>query len=167
MASLWFEELPGDWAIRALSAPADVLAPDSTSPAGAPFLAYSDAPAARGWHLLAPPHREVWLNGLPVLAGVRTLCDRDEIRTDAGDTFFFSTEELAAVTALPAGDATIMCPRCRQQVETGTSAVRCPQCNLWHHQSDTLPCWTYAPTCAMCPQPSALDAGFQWTPTEL
>ena len=44
------------------------------------------------------------------------------------------------------------------------SAVRCPQCGIWYHQHDQLPCWTYAPACGFCPQSTALDAGFAWTP---
>jgi hypothetical protein len=71
------------------------------------------------------------------------------------------------VSPMPETPRGMMCPRCRQRIEKETLAVRCPQCGLWHHQSEELPCWTYSSTCAMCPQPSALDAGYQWTPTEL
>ena len=45
----------------------------------------------------------------------------------------------------------------------GTPAVQCPACGRWFHQSAELPCWTYSDHC-LCPQPTALDCGYQWTP---
>lgn len=179
MAHLWFQDLPNEWAVIPLETPraelasllvtahGDVPTGDARDgSADAVFLQHGTG-NQRAWHLLAAPDAEVWVNGLPVLAGLRVLADRDEIRIDGRDTFFFSTEELARVTPMPVTDKPVMCPRCRQRIEPDTLGVRCPQCGLWHHQSDDLPCWTYAPTCALCPQPSALDAGFRWTPMEL
>jgi hypothetical protein len=119
------------------------------------------------WHLLAPFGANLWVNGLPLLAGLRVLDDRDEIRVENGRPLFFATEELARVVPMPDSNRAMMCPRCQQRIDAGTAAVRCPRCALWHHESGDLPCWTYSPTCTLCPQPSALDAGFQWTPMEL
>ena len=119
------------------------------------------------WHLIASPVSAIWVNGLPLLAGFRVMRDRDEIRLADGSSGFFSTEALARVSPMPATDRPMSCPRCRQRVEPESPAVSCPACGLWHHQLDDRPCWTYAPTCSLCPQPTALDAGFQWTPTEL
>lgn len=167
MPLLWIEDSPGEWAIRPLSAAHVALSAREARCDSVPMLVHCESTTARGWHLLAPLTEHVWLNGLPLVAGIRALCDRDEIRSSDGTSYFYSVEELARVTPLPSTDAALMCPRCRQQIEQGTDAVLCPQCRLWHHQSDDLPCWTYAPTCAMCPQPSALDAGYQWTPMEL
>lgn len=167
MPVLWIEDSPGAWAIRQLTAPRDALGARAAQGAPAPALVHCESASARGWHLLAPLTEHVWLNGLPLVAGIRALCDRDEIRSSDGTSFFYSVEELAQVTPLPSAETQMMCPRCRQQIEQGTDAVLCPQCHLWHHQSVVLPCWTYAATCAMCPQPSALDAGYQWTPMEL
>jgi len=45
--------------------------------------------------------------------------------------------------------------------------VRCPQCGVWHHQSDELPCWVYSSSCSLCDHPTALDAGYRWIPGEL
>lgn len=182
MAHLWVEETVGDWAVVPLHSPRvdlDALSrtardrqrnaapvPAAPSLSGAALL-NTGSPGHGAWHLVAPPHVELWINGMPMLAGLHVMADRDEIRFDARDTFFFSTEALARVSPMPITDKAVMCPRCRQRIEPHTLAVCCPPCGLWHHQSDELPCWTYAPTCALCPQPTPLDAGFRWTPTEL
>jgi len=80
---------------------------------------------------------------------------------------FFSTELLAGVTPYPGSERPILCARCKAEIATASPAVRCPRCGAWHHQSDELPCWTYAERCSVCDQPTALDAGFAWTPEEL
>jgi hypothetical protein len=50
-------------------------------------------------------------------------------------------------------------------ITKGTPAVRCPKpgCRRWHHQTDELPCWVYAPSCG-CDQPTTLDDTYHWTP---
>ena len=80
---------------------------------------------------------------------------------------YFSTETLARIEPLSEEDATGCCPRCKQGLTAGQPAVKCPGCGVWHHQSDELPCWTYAERCAICGGSTALDAGFSWTPEEL
>ena len=119
------------------------------------------------WALLCPPQSDVRLNGLPVPLGLAVLADRDELRIPGESARFFSTETLARVEACPDTAAHSFCPRCKQAIESGSAAVRCPGCGLWHHSSDDLPCWSYAPTCAGCSQETALNAGFRWTPEEL
>ena len=106
------------------------------------------------------------VNGMPLLTGIRVLRDRDELEVN-GVHAFFSTETLALVEPMPRGDKRVFCPRCKQGIESESAAVRCPRCRVWHHQSDDLPCWTYAERCALCDQPTALDAGYRWTPEEL
>lgn len=178
MAHLWIEEYPGDWAVILLESSRVDLTTLRKSARGATRertrartrAAYLLRDAAReraAWHLLARPEIAISINGLPLLGGLRVLDDRDEIRLAGDDALFFSTEELARVVPTPITDKPMMCPRCRQRVEPGTLAVCCPDCRLWYHQSDALPCWTYAPTCALCPQPTPLDTGFRWTPMEL
>ena len=122
--------------------------------------------AAPVWALLAAAEGEVRVNGFPPVAGVRVLQDRDEIRATPSHALFFSTETLARVEEFPGSERPIFCGRCRQPMEKGQLAVRCPSppCGIWYHQSEQLPCWTYAPTCAFCPQSTSLDAGFAWTP---
>jgi len=116
------------------------------------------------WVLLAAP--SVHVNGARLLTGIRVLHDRDELR--AGDRrSFFSTESLAEVVAFPGGERPVFCPRCKLEIAPTSPAVRCPQCRVWHHQSEEFPCWTYGERCAMCDQPTALDAGFRWSPEEL
>jgi hypothetical protein len=106
------------------------------------------------------------LNGAQVPLGLAILEDRDEIRLPAVHAWF-STETQAQVEPFPPSATRGFCPRCKQAIDPGSSAVRCPGCGLWHHASDDLPCWTYAPTCAACAHTTDLDAGFRWTPEDL
>ena len=182
MAHLWVEETAGEWAVIRLessSVPLAVLSdtartaprgrwPQRVSPGGVrATLRRAEGPTLHGWYLVAAPADAIWINGLRLISGMRALVDRDEIRLAAGAVGFFSTEVLACVTPMVASERPTVCPRCRQDVVADTPAVRCPACALWHHQADALPCWTYAPTCALCPQPSALNAGYRWTPEDL
>lgn len=116
------------------------------------------------WFLLAGAASGARVNGLAPVAGVRVLQDRDEIRATPSNTLFFSAETLARAEEFPASERAVYCGRCRQAMETGQLAVRCPQCGIWYHQTESLPCWTYAPACAFCPQSTPLDAGFSWIP---
>jgi hypothetical protein len=117
--------------------------------------------------------RESWVltgaarvNGMPLLTGIHVLRDGDEVEVN-GVRAFFSAEVLAQVRPLLRGDELVFCPRCKQEITTQSAAVQCPQCGVWHHQSDDLPCWTYSQRCALCDQPTALDAGYRWTPGKL
>ena len=116
------------------------------------------------WVVIGSP--TVHANGVPLDAGIRVLRDRDELRVD-GHRTFFSTETLATVASFPGGDRAVFCPRCKLQIAPESAAVRCPRCGVWHHQSEELPCWTYAERCTLCDQASRLDAGFGWTPEDL
>jgi hypothetical protein len=131
------------------------------------------------WSLLARKRADVLLNGAPLVLGVSLLADRDEITVrdeiairegaaGGGLRCFFSAERLAQVVAFPGGGP-LRCPRCKQPIAQGEPAVQCPgpACGAWHHQSPELPCWTYGETCALCDQPTPLDAGFRWTPEDL
>lgn len=117
------------------------------------------------WHLLATSAARVRINGLPLLAGLRTLRDRDQISIGEGSAYF-SIEERAHCVAFPGADRKLFCARCRQELLQGVTAVRCPQCNVWHHQTDELPCWTYAAHCGLCAQPTDLEAGYRWRPED-
>jgi hypothetical protein len=123
------------------------------------------------WSLLVSPDLMVRLNGVLVALGIASLRDRDAILVcdprGAGRRFFFSTEELAEIKPFR-GLADVCCPRCKEKIEPDTPAVQCPLCGVWHHERDGRRCWTYAPHCAACHnQPTSLNAGFRWTPTEL
>ena len=121
----------------------------------------------RHWFLLVPGTQSVRTNGSPVLAGVRRLRDQDELRVRGfrPGLFFFSTESLARIQPLPEGSDRVYCARCRQEIAAESPIVKCPSCGMVHHQSEEFNCWTYADTCAMCNQPTALDSGrLRWTP---
>lgn len=118
------------------------------------------------WVLVSAGKAGVRINGMPVFMGIRVLQDQDEICV-AGERVFFSTERLAHVDAFPGDESPIFCPRCKQLIPRGSPVVRCPQCQVFHHQSEELPCWTYSNTCALCGQSTTLDASYRFTPEDL
>ena len=141
-----------------------------TKEAGAGVLLMRAADGHRGtdsWVLLAGPDSQVRVNGRLLLWGAHALQDQDEIRVGSETTAFFSTERLARIEPMEEGPREIYCPRCSLQIAVGTPSVRCPRCGIWHHASEEYPCWGYAPTCTLCPQPTPLGAGFRWTPAHL
>jgi hypothetical protein len=162
VAHLWVEEARGRWAVLPLETQRFALG------RGVMLRRYS-SPGGRHeeWCVLSDPTTRIAVNGVPLTTGIRVLDDRDEITAPGRGSVFFSTERLARCEPLPPAERPLVCPRCRQPIAIGSPAVRCPRCALWHHQSAELPCWTYSPTCALCPQPTALDAGFRWTPEDL
>jgi len=139
---------------RGLGGTAAALLLRSRTDQGEVWLAMSATPAG------------VALNGAPLHAGIHVLADRDEIRVAGLGRVFFSTEQLARVVPFPGAGTPAFCPRCKQEVAADSPAVRCPACQRWYHQSDEYPCWTYTEQC-LCGHPTALDAGFQWTPNGL
>ena len=128
-----------------------------------------DDPSGTLWVVVARREAQPLINGVPSRLGLTVLDDRDEIRVPGVPPMFFSTEVLPTVQPLPEAATLGHCPRCQQTLVAGHAAVRCPQCGLWHHETVDLPCWTYQPRCAnpACPQATALDAGFSWTPETL
>lgn len=177
MAHLWTIDDVGAWA--AMSLDADVLlladsgltrvagAAEALRAASSAMLHRDGRGAHARWTLLVPPHAPILVNGAPVPLGIVALADRDEIRLAPGSRMFFSTETLATVEPYPADSPRGFCPRCKQRIEPGSAAVKCPACGLWHHASGALPCWTYGENCAACPQATSLEAGFGWTPEEI
>jgi len=129
------------------------------------LIVRTDGEGSHAWTLVASPGSRARVNGRAPVAGICALSDHDEIRTEAGVQYFYSTELLAEIEPFPEPERPIYCGRCRQPIATGTPAVRCPgaSCGIWYHQSADLPCWTYD-KCMICGQSSALDAGFSWTP---
>ena len=171
MAQLWIRDA-GGWAVAPLDGTRLAMAglPGAAPIRGAAGRAMLLRPGAddRGdWHLLAAPASGIAVNGLPLSAGLRVLADRDELQVPGSGTLYFSTERLARIEPLPALSHEVPCPRCRQPIATGTPAVRCPGCEVWHHGVNEPSCWSYAPTCALCEHSTAADAGFTWTPEGL
>jgi hypothetical protein len=117
------------------------------------------------WALLCSPGVEVFVNGDPVVLGIRMLMDRDSIRLRGGECVFFSTESLARIVPY-SGARAIPCARCKTDIAPGTLAVRC-QCGAWHHQEGALACFTYDQKCANCDRPTAMNGGYLWSPEGL
>ncbi len=143
------------------------LATDSKRHASkAALMVRTGAGGTQAWVLIASDDAGVRVNSEAPVAGLRVLADRDRIRTPDGRRLFFSTEALAQVEPFPGAERAVYCGRCRQQIETGAPAVRCPRCGVWYNQGGDLPCWTYAEKCVFCGRATALDTGYQWTPED-
>lgn len=125
---------------------------------------------AETWVLINPPGVPALVNGIPTFAGIKELVDKDEIRiAGTSNRFFYSTERIARVEPFPGCEQPVLCQRCKQPITKGSPVVRCPQprCQVLHHQSEGLNCWTYSDRCSNCDQPTALNAGYRWTPEGL
>jgi hypothetical protein len=179
MAHLWMKNETNRWAMQALDAdgyglPGErpvclpSLSEDAAGPCGIAVRRIDD-PSGVQWVLLVRPGTHVSINGMPLRVGAAVLDNRDEVRTPDGRVIFFSTETLARVEPFPADGRRMFCPRCKQQINDGDSAVKCPgpDCGLWHHESADMPCWSYCAECSGCAQQTALDTGFRWTPEDL
>lgn len=177
MAHLWIKNGSEQWAALPLEAGAFVLTTNPPSPvqnlpgAGESVskvvLLCQKRAGETSWVLVSGRGRDVRINGSNLTLGVQRVTDRDEINIEGIGTLYFSTESLARTEPFPNGTQDLYCPRCKQVLENGSFVVKCPQCRTWYHQSEDLPCWSYSETCALCPQPTDLNAGFRWTPEEL
>ena len=177
MAHLWIKNDSGQWAVLLLEADAFDLSTNPPRPldgrvagehlASSTVLINAGADGRDVWALIAGLTSDVRVNGQPVSIGIRVVKDRDEIRVRPVGALYFSTERLARVEAFARFGQALYCPRCKQLLAENTAAVRCPQCNVWHHQTEELPCWTYSETCALCSQPTDLNSTFQWSPEDL
>lgn len=174
MAHLWIEESSSasgepEWMMRPLDGESAVPLTAShnghpnAGPPHAALLLCSWMAEAESWLIMSVVPAGVALNGTPLRAGIRLLTDRDEIRIAGLGRVFFATERLARAESFAGADQRIDCPRCKQEIVAGTVGVRCPACARWFHQSAELSCWTYSDRC-LCPQPTALDHGFRWSP---
>ncbi len=156
-------------AVQAVQAESD----NSGMENGTVILIRSDSKSGKSqkenWLLMSKNANDVSVNGIPLMTGIKELSDRDEIMLKDAGRFFFSGERLARKAPLPELGRKVFCPRCKQEIETGTTAVRCPNpdCSVWHHETEELPCWTYAEKCALCDQNTDLNSGYRWTPETL
>jgi len=148
----------------------------SAGPIRSPILQLGQG---ESWLFLLPPDTRAYVNGQRLSLGMRVLRDLDEILLPMTSTaeaeaaepqrLFFSTERLAMVQPFPGAEKPVFCSRCKDLIQVGQLAVRCPsgRCGLWHHETAEQPCWTYAEKCSNCDQATALDAGYRWTPDQL
>lgn len=171
MSHLWIKDEEQQWAVFLLLSDTYALEPflewstRTTESGSAVSIVRSSGEENEQWHLLVPHGVRVSVNGLPIITGLRTLRDRDQI-TIGDRTAYFSTEERVQRVPFPGGERKFFCARCRQELIVGVSAVKCSQCNVWHHQTNELPCWTYAAHCALCSQQTDLEAGYRWQPDD-
>ncbi|HVS04230.1 MAG TPA: hypothetical protein VMT16_15810 [Thermoanaerobaculia bacterium] len=169
-AQLWMRA-DDEWAVLPASGALDVgvAPPRAAAAADAGPGRVLLLPGAGGWALVAGARRRVRVDGLAVGLGLRWLADRELVVVEGLPALVFATEAPARVEPFPGLGRAVDCPRCRQPLRNGAPAVRCPApgCGLWHHQDEELSCWSYAGTCAGCPQPTALDGAPRWTPEEL
>ena len=180
MAHLWMRrpsavdagQSVGEWVATALegeafrfAANAAHLSPTACEDGTTAMVLRSRGPDGESWVLVGSDTTRI--NGAPLLSGIRVLADRDEVQV--GGQVFFSTEHLACVEPFPGAGQPIFCPRCKQEIALASPAVQCPGtgCRVWHHQSDDLPCWTYAERCALCDQPTETGTTYRWTPEEI
>jgi hypothetical protein len=172
MAQIWARSESGDWeavkvegdAFALVAGPQPIAPPDTE----AGVLCRRFAGRSREtWVLLSSPSVDLRVNGAPLLTGIRVLEDRDAIQLSDESPTYFSSERLAEVELFPGSPEAVYCPRCKTEIAAGGAAVRCPGCESWHHQNETFGCWLYADRCALCDHPTALDAGYRWSPEEL
>jgi hypothetical protein len=177
MAHIWIKNKAQQWAVLQLRQTALALTPEGPKPIDyltreralpASILLLPTGEADCKWVLVAGSTAEVSINGLPLVAGIRVLSDKDEISFSSLDSYYYySSESLAKVENFPASEQTLFCPRCKQEITDGELAVRCPACKVWHHETEELNCWTYSDGCALCAHPTEMNASFRWTPEEL
>lgn len=181
MPYLWFVEEESRWEAMPLSElPVDVGAdvpravaaePSSTGTKRVPIqkatliVPVKDG-ACQTSVLIWSPDETVRVNGWALTTGLRVLADKDEIQIGDRVPLFYSSESVAEIETFPGSDREIFCPRCTLAIQKGQSVVRCPNCQLIHHQDVELGCWVYAPGCASCSYPTAMDGGFRWAPDE-
>ncbi|MGD0293340.1 MAG: hypothetical protein ABSB30_05755 [Terracidiphilus sp.] len=176
MAHLWLQDTiswraqrldAAQYELAASPTPQAVEAPMGTACGETARLIRTDKSGMPAWALIASHNAGVRVNSRGVTAGLCVLSDRDEIRIGNGSQYFFSTETPATVVPFPGADRTVYCGRCREPIEAGAPAVRCPNpsCGIWYNESAELPCWTYSDKCSFCGYPTA-DAGFSWTPED-
>jgi len=174
MAHIWLQNKAWEWTAHPLagdefSLEAFLNEAPGRAPAlgGAPSdiqLLKTETDNQENWAVVAGYESGLSINGIPLPLGIRILRDRDEIRWSPDGFGFFSSEELAAVVDFPHCDRKIFCPRCKQEIVPGTPAVRCPSCRIWHHQSEELPCYSYADSCATCTRKTCINGEYEWVP---
>lgn len=181
MPYLWFAEAESRWTALPLSEMAVDVGADiprtmaaehcptrtkQDSRRDAAFLVPTGDSASRVSVLLWGPEETIRVNGWRLTTGLRVLADKDEIVIGDRAPLFFSSESVACVESFAGSDREIFCPRCTLKIEKNAPVVRCPNCGIVHHENAELGCWTYASECAVCAHPTAMDAGFRWTPEE-
>ena len=179
MALVWQPGQDGHWdplwlrsrvcyCVAGTLTPSDVVDAE-TAASGLATLVRTETVAGEQWVLLRSLGSQVHRNGSPLLLDMAVLRHRDHVllfdaATGERHRFFFSAEQPAVVEPLPA-ELSPVCPRCKERIEPGSAAVRCPECGVFHHQRVDRSCWSYGNVCGACRlQPTALDGSLRWSP---
>jgi hypothetical protein len=183
MSGLWIRDRSG-WALASLcedltyelsihsSAPVRIAKRKQVKTDSAILLPWRDGNQQKWIVMGGCKAAGIFINGSALsCSGIQVLKDRDEILLNGGTRIFYSAARSAAVEPFPGAENTVSCVRCRNPIDTGAEAIRCPnaKCGAWYHASDTSPCWTYSTTCAICKQPTEKGAagGASFTPEGL
>lgn len=150
MAYLWVErgertrrlavELTGDVWVLSTGVPTPLGEWNCDGSIARPTLLVHRGNAADAqWVLLAGHEANVRVNGSPMGVASHVLRDHDEILLGDAEIgswrrCFFSLAGMVTVEPFPAGGDLMCCPRCKQPILDGQSAVRCPACGLWRHE---------------------------------
>jgi len=113
-----------------------------------------------GLLLFAKP--AVAVNGQPALP-LQPLADWDEIAIGLA-LWCVGFDAVPEREIFRTTDPPLHCARCCNPFLAGTRTIICPQCDAHYHDSETLPCWTYGPTCTRCQRPTG---GTVWHPAPL
>jgi hypothetical protein len=154
-----FDPERGDWQQHPLGSPAGIGFDDqgrfTAGPPADKILArlhpFSDSYGKQRWAMIVfdKGNRVLHLNGMTPFS-LHVLQDRDELSA-AGQKLYFSSEQVVQIEKfeLAKGQQPLNCPRCKDVIEAGTPAVKCPACGLWFHESEELglTCWSYDAKC--------------------
>lgn len=111
----------------------------------------------------------VRVNGAPLVAGLKLLCDRDEILAGTS-RFYFSAEAPPEVKMQPMEEHRVRCGVCRMPIQPGDQVVVCPRCGMVFHQLDERDgrpekkCWTHRESCLRCGHPTSMTGEAAWRP---
>lgn len=170
MAAIW-THLPDEWGVMQLTEGHAVLRDDACAPVARADGNDGPNESALLVHrkngnsplLLCAADSNVLVNGSPTF-GIRILADRDEVRVGR-QQFYFSAERVVRPEPFAGPDGT-RCARCGIAILKETLAAQCG-CGLWFHESQDSGCFLYADRCCGCESPTAIDAGFCWSPDGL
>jgi len=146
---------------------AAVVSPDEGN-AVASLIPYQDLNGRRRCFLICRRGSHVRCKGLPILAGVRVLSDKDEIALGNGPEarFYYSQESKPQIVPFEEGPRPTYCARSKARITQGTPAVQCPSCGLWYIETDEMPAYTYCgEPCVGCGRPTTTD--YSWAPDPL
>jgi hypothetical protein len=166
MAEIWFEHR-GSWTVHSLRGARVALGELFGAAANGITLVRCLLGGKERWAVVMSPRTIMNINGINMpMLGMHIVNDKDRAKL-VGASFFFSSEKLARVETRSANAGAAVCARCRGPIAPSAEIVACPACGSLHHETQTLPCFSYAETCAVCLGPTALDGAYRFFPGDL